>query len=473
MRRIDVSHARLTWRQWWVRWFALALIPPEVSRVLRDIDANGGTAFVVGGCVRDLLLNRSPGDWDVATSLAPEQVIRIFARTVPSGIEHGTVTVISGDRAVEVTTFRTEGGYSDHRHPDWVCFAKRLEDDLGRRDFTINAMALDRCGSLVDPFGGVGDLARRAIRTVGPPRKRFSEDALRMVRAVRFSAQLGFDIDESVIESARENALLLRDVSAERIRSELDRILLSRDPDRGMRLLQETRLLEQFWPEFTEGVGLEQNDHHAYTVWEHSLFALQGMAGQEGARLPLRLAALLHDVAKPRCMSTDARGGRHFYNHHVVGAAVARRMLKRLRYDNRTVDTVTHLVRHHMALHHYPDMKDSAIRRLINRVGVQNMSDLIKLRIADREGSGTKHTPLSRGTLHLLRRIEKVLEEDSAFSLADLAVDGNDVMRVAGIRPSPAVGEILNQLMDEVLEDPALNTRPALEERIKELIKDG
>ncbi|MFO8059797.1 MAG: HD domain-containing protein, partial [Bacillota bacterium] len=388
-------------------------------------------------------------------------------------VEHGTVTVISGGRSVEVTTFRTEGEYSDHRHPDWVRFAERLEDDLSRRDFTFNAMALDRGGRLVDPFDGVADLARRLIRTVGEPRERFNEDGLRMMRAVRFCAQLGFSIDEPVIESARDNARLLRGVSAERIRGELDRLLLSEDAAVGVRLLHETRLLEQFWPELTEGVGVEQNYHHAHTVWEHSLAALQSMAGQRGTGLVLRLAALLHDVAKPRCLSTGEGGSRHFYNHQVVGAAVARRMLKRLKYDNRTVDRVVHLVRHHMALHHYPDMKDSAIRRLINRVGVENMDDLIKLRIADREGSGTKHTPLSRGTMHLLRRIERVLAEDSAFSLGDLAVNGNDVMRVAGIEPGPAVGKILNRLLDEVLEDPAMNTRPALEERIRELFEDG
>ncbi len=473
MRLVDIRHAQLTWRQWWIRWFAAALIPPEIHRVLRCIDSNGGVAFVVGGCVRDLLLGRCPGDWDVAASLPPDQVSRLFPRTIPSGIEHGTVTVISGERSVEVTTFRTEGGYSDHRHPDWVCFTQRLGDDLSRRDFTINAMALNRRGRLVDPFDGVGDLARGIIRTVGLPGKRFSEDALRMVRAVRFSAQLGFDIDEPVIESVRENARLLREVSPERIRAELDHLLMSGDPAHGVCLLQETGLLKQFWPELTEGVRVEQNYHHAHTVWQHSLSTLQGMAGQRGAGLVLRLAALLHDVAKPRCISTDDRGVRHFYNHHVVGAAVARRMLQRLRYDNKTIARVTHLVRHHMALHHYPDMKDSAIRRLINRVGVENMDDLIKLRIADREGSGTKHTPLSRGTMHLLRRIDKVLAEDSAFSLADLAVNGNDVMRVAEINPGPAVGEILDLLLDEVLEDPALNTRPALEERIRALVEDG
>jgi len=260
-------------------------------------------------------------------------------------------------------------------------------------------------------------------------------------------------------------------VSRERIRYELDRIIMSDSPARGFEMLRETGLLERFWPELVEGFGVEQNRHHAFTVWEHTMTSLQATVDIEGADLALRLAVLLHDVAKPRCLEIGPGGERHFYNHHVVGAAVARRLLKRLRYDNRTIDRVTHLTRHHMALHHYPQMKDSAIRRLINRVGLENIHDLINLRIADRAGSGTKEAPLSRGTVYLLERIGRVLEEDAAFGLGDLAVDGKDVMRVGGLEPGPQVGEILETLLDEVLEDPALNERSILEKRIEELAR--
>ncbi len=460
--------AQLLQRQLWIRQFAPALIPQEVSHVLRVLDSSGERSYVVGGCVRDLLLQREPGDWDLASSARPGKVRQLFCRTIPTGVEHGTVTVLRNEHHIEVTTFRTEGSYSDHRRPDWVRFTNHLEDDLGRRDFTINAMAMDRCGGLYDPYHGLRAMACKSIQTVGKPAKRFSEDALRMMRAVRFAAELDFDIEKRTEQAIRCNCQLLEEVAPERIRQELDRLMLSAKPAWGIRLMARTGLLQQFWPELMEGQGVVQNIHHAHTVWEHSVQTLSAMARRSDS-LKMRLAALLHDVAKPRCMSADEDGSRHFYNHHVVGAAVARRMLQRLRYDNRTTDGVTHLIRHHMALHHYPQMKDAAIRRLINRVGVANISDLVQLRIADRLGSGTKDTPLSRGARRLLDRIDRVLTEDAAFGLGDLAVDGNDVMLQGGLDPGPEVGRVLETLLDEVLENPSLNTRPALIQRIREL----
>ncbi|MFO7941625.1 MAG: HD domain-containing protein [Bacillota bacterium] len=472
MEAIDLRRTALLWRRLWLRWFAPSAIPEPVRRVLVGIEESGGEAVVVGGCVRDLLMGRIPDDWDVATSLAPQRVRRIFPRTVPTGIDHGTVTVLSGDYGVEVTTYRTEGEYTDRRRPDWVAFSTDLREDLARRDFTFNAMALTRTGRLIDPFGGLEDLARRRIVTVGAARDRFSEDALRMVRAVRFAAQLDVDLDREIREACSEMSELLDSVSRERIRSELDRILMSQNPARGVELLQSTGLLERFWPELTQGVGVDQNKHHAFTVWEHSLLALNAMGEMEGTDLALRLAALLHDVAKPDTLEVDAEGERHFHNHQVVGEAIARRLLRRLRYDKKTTQRVVHLIRHHMALHHYPQMKDSAIRRLINRVGLENIGDLVKLRVADRAGSGTKEKPLSKGTMHLLDRINRVLEEDAAFGLKDLAVDGTDVMRVTGLSTGPAVGRILETLLDEVLEDPSMNQKPVLERRIEELAEE-
>ena len=444
------------------------LIPAQVRWVLRRLRRAGHAAYLVGGCVRDLLLGRPPGDWDVTTSAEPAVVQRTFPRTRPTGIQHGTVTVLAGNRPVEVTTFRTEGGYSDRRRPDWVRFTPSLEEDLARRDFTINAMALDADGRLVDPFGGLQDLTAGVVRAVGDPEERFREDALRMLRAIRFAAQLEFILDPATLGAIARHAALLDHVSRERIRDEFSKLLLAPHPADALRLLKSTGLLERFLPELLEGDGVAQNVHHAYTVFDHNIRACQ----EAPPALHLRLAALLHDIAKPRCLSIDERGERHFYHHEVVGAQMADEILRRLRYDNATRRRVVHLVRHHLALHHYPDMTDAAVRRLIRRIGLEHLEDLIKLRIADRRASGTKRTALSRGARLLLQRIEKVLQEDAAFGLKDLAVDGYDVMRVLQIEPGPLVGKILKALLEAVLDDPSLNEPATLERLMKEKYRE-
>lgn len=444
------------------------LIPAQVQWVLRKLKAAGYAAYLVGGCVRDLLLGRAPGDWDIATAATPQEVQSVFRRTRPTGIAHGTVTVLAGNRAVEVTTFRTEGDYSDHRRPDWVQFTREIEADLSRRDFTVNAMALDDGGRLIDPFGGVNDLIRGVIRAVGQPDQRFQEDALRMLRALRFSAQLNFQVHPETLAAIKRHAQLLSHVSKERIRDEFSKLIMAPKPLDALNALKDTGLLEIFLPELLEGVGVEQNIHHAYTVWEHNIRACQ----EAPPELHLRLAALLHDVAKPRCLTIGEDGSRHFYHHEIVGAQMANTILRRLRYDNETRRRVVHLVRHHLALHHYPDMSDSAVRRLIRRIGLENLDDLIKLRIADRRASGTKRAPLSRGTSLLLRRIEQVLQEDAAFGLKDLAANGHDIMEWLGLSPGPAIGRILNDLLEMVLEDPKLNDRDTLERIVKEKYQD-
>lgn len=441
-----------------------SLFPAEVRRILDTLAAKGFSAQIVGGPVRDLLMGQTPKDWDVATAAPPEAVRSAFPRTVPTGVKHGTVTVLAANRQVEVTTYRVESGYTDFRHPDQVVFVRTLREDLSRRDFTINAMALDRKGRLYDYFRGRADLAAGLIRAVGDPAERFSEDALRMMRAVRFAAQLGFDIAPPTFAAIKEKNELLRHVSAERIRDEFAKLLVSPQPARGLEMLRESGLLARFIPELLEGVGFEQNEHHAYTVWEHELIALATVP----PKLHLRLAALLHDVAKPACLSVDGRA-RHFFDHERVGAKVSGVILRRLKFDNLTIGKVVHLIRHHMALHYNANMKDPAIRRLIHRVGLEHMPDLLELRRADRAASGTKPGPVSRGTLRLLARIENVLAEDAAFGLKDLAIDGNDVIRVTGLRPGPRIGEVLKSLLDAVLEDPALNTRERLEEMARAL----
>ncbi|MHB8926729.1 MAG: CCA tRNA nucleotidyltransferase [Bacillota bacterium] len=440
------------------------IVPSDVQAVLRRLALHGHQAFVVGGCVRDLVLGKKPQDWDVTTEARPEEVARIFERTVPSGVKHGTMTVLTTARPVEVTTYRIDVDYSDFRHPDKVVYTRDLREDLARRDLTINAMALGPSGELVDPFGGLRDLDRKVIRAVGDPAARFREDALRMMRAVRFSAQLGMTIEPATLSAVKTDAKLLKHVSAERIRDELNKTLLAPAPAASLEVLRETGLLAVFLPELLEGVGFEQNVHHAFTVWEHTLIAVDAIPPV----LHLRLAALLHDVAKPRTLAIIA-GERHFYDHENLGAVMARSILRRLKYDNETIDRVIHLIRHHMALHLSPQMKDSAVRRLIARVGLDNIRDLLELRRADRMGSGKKPGPVSQGTLRLLARIERVLKEDSAFGLKDLAIDGNDVMVIGGLRPGPAIGQILRQLFEEVLENPALNRREILEARVREM----
>lgn len=454
--------ARSVYLQVFTRW----VIPADVRSVLARFKEAGFDAFVVGGSVRDLLLGKPPKDWDITTDATPEQMMRTFPRTVPTGVKHGTVTILTAGRAVEATTYRVEAGYSDHRRPDQVKFVSDLRDDLARRDFTINAMALAANGRLVDHFGGLRDLEDRIIRAVGDPAERFEEDALRMLRAVRFAAQLGFDIEPATRAAIKPLAATLRHVSAERIRDEFAKAITSPNPVDALEALRETGLLAEFLPELLEGYGMEQNRHHRFTVWEHNLFAMASVPPQ----LHLRLAALLHDVGKPRSLSTDGKGDRHFFNHEIIGADIAYRLLKRLRFDNATTLKATHLIRHHMTLHLNRDMKDSAIRRLINRVGLESMDDLIRLREADRAASGKKPGPVSAGTLELLRRIDRILKEDAAFSLKDMAVGGNDIMAATGIKPGPLVGKVLARLFEEVLDDPSLNDRDRLLARAGELV---
>lgn len=451
----------ITLRLYLVRLGARFMIPGPVREIARTLSSHGHEAYVVGGCVRDLVLGRTPHDWDVATDAPPAAVMSVFPDVRPTGVKHGTVTVIMRGMPVEVTTYRVEGRYTDRRHPDVVRFVRRLEDDLGRRDLTINAIALHPGGRIIDPYRGVDDLKRRLVRAVGDPLARFDEDPLRMLRAIRLAAELVFDMDEKTYEAIKAKASLIRNVSAERIGEEVARALVSPKPGFAMELMRETGLLKYVIPELLEGYGFPQNEHHAYPVWEHSLIALEEMPPV----LHLRWAGLLHDVGKPRTASI-VDGERHFFNHEYVGASMAENILRRLRFDQKTVEKVTHLVRNHMALHYQNDMTDAAIRRLIRRVGLENMPDLITLRRADRIASGKKEGELSRGTELLLDRIQAVLAEEAAFSLKDLAVDGHDVMAVAGIGPGPTVGRILRALFDDVLENPHHNTREYLLPRI-------
>lgn len=427
------------------------LLPGAAREILRRLEASGHQAVLVGGCVRDLLLGRTPKDWDMATDLSIEGLLELFPEGKVMGADRQGQTLLIPREGLpyEVTPFRGPG----------------LLGDLQLRDFTINAMALSPQGRLMDPMGGERDLAAGLLRACGAPADRIREDPLRMLRAVRLAADLSLDLDPSVVDAVSQSAHLLARVAPERIGAEFCRLMVTERPAWGMEQLRKTGLLAVFAPELLEMVGVEQNQYHAYTVWEHCLLAL-ALAPPE---LPLRLAGLLHDVGKPRTVSTDSEGNRHFYRHEQVGAAMADALLERLRVEKRTRDRVVRLVRFHMDLHLEDGMSDSAIRRMISRVGLDLMGDLVQLRRADRLASGTKQGDLGPDTVYLLAQVERILKEDAALKVTDLAVDGNDVIRLFGRPPGPYVGDVLRNLLAEVMEEPERNQREWLLHRLEEM----
>lgn len=445
-------------------------IPNEIKSVIEKMKAAGFEAYVVGGPVRDFLLGKTPKDWDITTDARPDEIQAIFPHSFYNNT-FGTVTVINDQtedeslKTVEITTYRTESGYSDSRHPDQVAFTPELKEDLKRRDFTINAMALrpkDGEEIIVDLFEGKEDLAKKQIRAVGNPDERFGEDALRMMRAVRFAVQLRFEIEEETSASIRKNAANLDKISQERIRDELTKIILSDDPARGIELLRTTGLLRHVIPELEAGVGISQNRHHIYTVYEHSLRALGACPSK---KLEVRLAALLHDIAKPQTKAGEGPGST-FYNHDYVGAKVTERILRRLKFSAKIAEKTALLVKNHMFYYNTGEVSEAGVRRLIARVGRENLEDLIDLRIGDRLGSGTP-----KGKPYKLRHLEYLIEKVSKDPISPkmLKVDGKDIMQLLEINPGPKVGAILKVLLAEIIEDPAKNERNYLENRVKDL----
>jgi poly(A) polymerase/tRNA nucleotidyltransferase (CCA-adding enzyme) len=448
-------------------------IPPEVLAVLNALSDAGFAGYIVGGCVRDILMNKEPKDWDVATDATPEQMLKVFPESVYEN-SFGTVGIKTESedpklKIIEATTFRIESTYSDSRHPDEVKFAKTIEEDLSRRDFTMNAIALAphrEESDIIDPFGGQADIARKLIRAVGNPTERFNEDALRMMRAIRFSAQLGFEIEERTANALRENAHLLARISCERIRDEFEKTIMAPGALEGIERLRDYGLLRYSMPELLEGVNVGQNKHHIYTVWEHNVRALEYTV-KKNYPLEIRLAALLHDVGKPRTKRGEGPDST-FYHHEAVGATMARKMLERLKFSRKVVDTVTHLVRHHLFYYNVGEVSEAGVRRFVKRVGPENIDDLLKVREADRIGSGVpKAVPYK--LRHLLFMIEKVKKDPITPSM--LAIDGVKLMELLQIKPGPRVGWILNTLLNDVLDDPARNTVEYLSNRAQELNK--
>jgi tRNA nucleotidyltransferase (CCA-adding enzyme) len=454
-----------------------ALIPADVIAVCRRLREAGHEAHLVGGGVRDLVLRRSPKDFDLATSARPEAVMDLFGHrfAIPTGLQHGTVTVLSGrppdGRPIEVTTFRGEGLYLDGRRPSSVEFGKTLIEDLARRDFTMNAIAYDPLGDrLTDPFDGRVDLERKLVRAVGDPLLRFSEDGLRPLRAVRQASQLGFAIDPPTAQAIPQTMGSFRKVSAERVRDELYKILGSPAPARGFELLRETDLLPEIMPELLEGVGCVQNRFHRFDVWGHTLATLAAATVEDPV---VRLGALLHDVGKPRSRlpKDDAPGEYSFWKHEFIGAEMAVSIAQRLKLPNAERESVRLLVANHMFFY-TPEWSDGTVRRFVRKVGVEALPGLLALRQADVAGRGFGEDP-DKETRELRGRIDEVASADAALKVTDLAVDGRDVMQALGRPPGRVVGQVLEALLERVLDDPSLNTKEKLLELVPALAAAG
>ncbi len=433
-------------------------IPRVLKSFASHLASAGHECYLVGGAIRDMLLGLPAEDFDIATDARPEEVMAVYRRVIPTGIKHGTVTVFFKGHRLEVTTFRVEEEYRDGRRPESVRFTPSIEEDLGRRDFTINAIAYDLIGSrLLDPYRGREDLKAGVIRAIGDPDMRFQEDGLRPVRACRFAAQFDFRIDPQTLAGIRRQLDTVRKVSAERIRDELSRLLASASPSVGFRLMQDSGLLALVLPELSKCVGVEQRERHCFDVFEHSLASCDAAPRND---LALRLAALLHDIGKPACRQEPRPGELTFHRHELVSAEMSERILRRLRFSNAVVAAVTHLVRHHM-FNYEEHWSDAAVRRFVARVGREQIPALLALRRADQVGRcGSRD--ISPGLIAFEDRIQAVLAARSALSRQDLAVSGRDVMEALGIPPGPQVGRVLEELMETVLADPHQNRKEPL-----------
>ena len=436
-------------------------LPRKVVLIIKNLQRHGYDAYAVGGCVRDSILNRKPEDWDITTSAKPEQVKRIFRRTVDTGIEHGTVTVLIGKDGFEVTTYRVDGLYEDGRHPKEVTFTSRLEEDLKRRDFTINAMAYNDDERLVDAFGGMRDLNYHLIRCVGDPKERFSEDALRILRAVRFSAQLAFPIEPETAEAIKSLAPNLEKISAERIQAELVKLLVSDHPER-IQDACELGITKVVLPEWDDMVGVKQNtSHHKYDVAAHTVHALQNVKNDK----VLRLTMLFHDMGKPVMKTTDENGRDHFKGHAIASEQIAKTVMKRLKFDNDTIRKVTKLVAYH---DYRMEPTGANVRRAMHEIGVELFPYYLAVRLADTKAQSSYER---RGKLENIIQIRELyrnaLRNKECVTLKDLAVTGTDLMNV-GIAPGKKLGRLLNELLDIVIEDPAWNQKEKLCDYVKE-----
>ncbi|MEK7509631.1 MAG: CCA tRNA nucleotidyltransferase [Patescibacteria group bacterium] len=448
-------------------------VPKEVFDIHSRLKNAGFEAYLVGGCVRDLLLGKEPKDWDITTNAKPEEIQPLYAETFYEN-EYGTVGVVTQSedprlKVIEVTPYRIEGKYSNVRHPDEVTWSDNLSDDLKRRDFTINAIAYDPVTeTVVDEHGGSDDLKRKLVVTVGEPTDRFSEDALRMLRAIRIAAELDFALDGKTAEGIARNAEKLSLISRERVRDELIRILESDRPMQALFMAQKLGILTHIIPELEEGIGIKQNQAHSYEVFEHLLRCVQYAADQKWS-LNVRLAALLHDIGKPAtCEWSEEKNDWTFHGHDVISARMAKKIMKDLRFPKETIDAVESLVRWHMFFSDPDQVTLSAVRRTIARVGTDNIQELLKTRVCDRIGTGRPKAHPFR-----LRKYMSMVDEAlrDPISVSMLKINGTRIMEVGGEKPGPRLGWTLHALLEEVLDDPAKNTSEYLEKRAVELLR--
>jgi putative nucleotidyltransferase with HDIG domain len=457
-------------------------IPSYVTHVTETLEKSGFEAFLVGGCVRDLIMERVPKDWDITTNATPEKIVSLFEKTVYENtygtvgvciekVNHETNFDVTHETPeyyiVEVTPYRIEAKYSDFRHPDQVKFSNNLEDDLKRRDFTVNALAYNpNKGQIIDLYKGQEDIKDKTIRAVGQAPDRFNEDALRMLRAVRFSTQLDFAISYETMSAIVDNSDLIKNISAERIRDEFTKIIESKNPSSGMVLLQKLKLLKYIIPELEEGIGCEQGGAHIYDVFEHLLGAL-GHAADKGYSTEIRLAALFHDIGKPKSRRPGDKKAYTFYGHEVIGARMAKAIMERLKYPKKTTDLVVSLVRNHMFFSDTEQITLSAVRRIVQKVGKEHVWQLMEIRECDRVGMKKKEAPYRLRKYHAM--IDEVLRDP--LSVGQLAIDGEVLIKELGMSPSRRMGWILHALLEEVLDDPKKNTAPYLKDRVLELDK--
>lgn len=441
-------------------------IPDKVNYIINTLMSRGYEAYVVGGCVRDMVLGKEPEDWDITTSATPIEVKKIFTRTVDTGIQHGTVTVLLDHDHYEVTTYRLDGIYEDNRHPKEVSFTSSLNEDLKRRDFTINAMAYNKEEGFIDCFNGLEDLEEGIIRCVGDPEERFFEDALRILRAVRFSAQLDFSIEANTLEAIKNKVELLRNISSERIRIELMKLLVSDHPER-IRLLYETGITAVVLPEFDKTMTTNQiNKYHIYSVGEHIIRSVMEVAGPladkeftSKERGILRWTMLLHDIEKPSTITFGEDKQNHFHGHQDKGAATAKRILKRLKFDNDTLDSVVHLVRWH---DYRFVLTPTGMRKAINKIGKEYMELLFEVNRSDNSAKNPDIIgPKLEKLEHARKLYQEIVREDQCVSLKDLDINGSDLIE-AGYKQGKELGELLDWLLDRVIEDPSLNNKELL-----------
>ena len=436
-------------------------IPEKVNRIIGTLTFAGYEAYAVGGCVRDALLGREPSDWDITTSASPREVKRLFPRTVDTGIRHGTVTVMMGKESFEVTTYRVDGVYEDGRHPSEVHFTKSLLEDLKRRDFTINAMAYNEETGLVDEFDGIGDLKRGLIRCVGDAGERFTEDALRMMRAVRFSAQLGFELEEDTRRAIRELCRNLEKVSAERIQAELVKLLVSPHPER-IQDACELGITKVILPEWDAMTGVEQNTpHHKYDVAQHTLHAMKNVKRDK----ILRLTMLFHDMGKPAMRTTDENGRDHFKGHALVSEEIARKVMRRLKFDNDTVKKVSRLVCYH---DYRVEATPKNVRRAMNRIGVELFPYYLAVRMADAKAQSAYRRREKIENIIAMRQLyQQALLNGDCVTLRQLAVGGRELMDL-GMKPGRELGSMLSELLEYVIDDPQRNKKEILCAYVKE-----